>query len=233
MPHLIALHLQIILETLLRLDAGGNPLDNLDSCSFESGDFGGVVRHQPNASHAHPFEDGGGKVKLTAIRGEAEPLIGLHGIETLVLELIRAEFRHKTDPAAFFRLIEEDAGARIRNGLKGMFELKTAVAAERAEYIAGKALGVDPYDRRRTRDVSKRQCHHFPRLDMTFHWDGGRRLTRRLGGKAENAKMAPARGKIRLGNLLNPTFHIRCHTLIIGRAGMVPGSTQVRSKVKA
>src|SRR4029079_466941 len=71
--------------------------------------------------------------------------IGIDSIETVVLQLIGAHLVGETDAAAFLREVEHDAAAEIFEPPHRELKLIAAIAAPRAEHIAGKACRVEPH----------------------------------------------------------------------------------------
>ena len=62
-----------------------------------------------------------------------------------LLEFVRAQLGQQADAAALVAAqVDHDAAALLGDALHGGLELGAAVAALRAEDVAGEALGVDP-----------------------------------------------------------------------------------------
>jgi hypothetical protein len=129
----------------------------------------------------------------------AELEIGLDGVEALVLQLVGAELGHESDAAAFLLLVDQDAGALFDDAIHGELELLAAVAAQRAEDVAGQALGVDADQRRRGVNVAMHEG------DAAFDATecNGIAGTAGLGlgdhtFKAVDAEMSPAGGEVGL-----------------------------------
>src|SRR5205814_9466157 len=75
---------------------------------------------------------------------ESEPLTRFDCIETLVLELVRANFVRQPDAAPLLIQVKEHTSSFSRDPPHRKIELSTAIAADRVKDIAGEALGVDP-----------------------------------------------------------------------------------------
>src|SRR6185312_2290386 len=140
-----------------------------------------------------------------------ELLVGLHGIEALILQLIGPEFRHQADAPAFLHFIEKNACAGLRDQRKRHFQLLAAVAAQRTEHVAGEALGVNAYQRWRSMDVAQNQRDGLfltAILGAVSRW--------KLAFKAHDAEVSPARGEIGFGMLADDGC--RTHISIIEAA---------------
>ncbi len=96
---------------------------------------------------------------------ETEIEVGVHGVATLVLEGIGLELGHQADPPALVPAqVDDDAATGGDDALEGLVELRAAVAALRAEDVAGQALGVHPDQHRLSfagrASVVGRACRH-------------------------------------------------------------------------
>ena len=77
------------------------------------------------------------------VRFESKSFVGFYGIQPLVLQFVSLQLRHQADASAFLLFIDQDARALFCNHGQRHFQLFAAVAAQRAEDIAGEALRVD------------------------------------------------------------------------------------------
>lgn len=125
----------------------GDALDDLDAGRFKLGNLIGIIRKQADAPNAELAKNARREHVIAQISGEAEPAIRLDGVEALVLKLVGANLVHQADAAALLGQIEEQAGARAANLAERQFELRTAIAANRAENVAGETLGMDANQR--------------------------------------------------------------------------------------
>ncbi len=75
---------------------------------------------------------------------EAQSLIGVDGVEALVLEAIGSQLVDQADAAALLRQIEQHAAARFFDGVDGAAQLLAAIAFERAQEVAGEARRMQP-----------------------------------------------------------------------------------------
>ena len=83
--------------------------------------------------------------------------VGFDGVHALVLQFVGFELGHQADAAALLLLVEQNAGACWAILLRASSSCKTAVAAQRAEDVAGEALRVNADERRSGVDVAHDQ----------------------------------------------------------------------------
>lgn len=178
----------------------GDALDDLDADQFKSLDFFRVVGDETDRFDTKLLEDLGWELEIAAVGLVAQLEAGFDGVEALILQLVGAELRHEANAAAFRLLVEKDADARIRDSSHRELNLLAAIAAQRVEDLAVKALGMDPDDRGCAVDVSHDQCHGG------FYAAGrggnvvstvGRVINQAL--EAEDTEVSPAGGKIGVG----------------------------------
>ena len=94
------------------------------------------------------FQDLRRKIVVSRIRGESQRFIGFDRVHAAVLQLIRTQLVHQSDAAALLRQIEQDSRPRLPDFLEREFELRTAIAAQRREHVAGQALRVHAHEGR-------------------------------------------------------------------------------------
>jgi hypothetical protein len=75
--------------------------------------------------------------------------VGLDGIEPLLLQGVGFDFFGQADAAAFLRQINQHAGPFAADHVQRHLELLAAIAAQRAQQIAGETAGMNPHQRRR------------------------------------------------------------------------------------
>src|SRR5262249_16895464 len=114
-------------------------------------------------------------------------------------------------------LVEEDARASFGDHGKGEFELLAAVTAERVEDVPGKALGVDPDDRRCGVNVA----HHEGDGAFDTLYGGWKGVVAGFRGindalKAEDSELSPTSGEVGVGYLVDCS---KGHLLLIIRLG--------------
>src|SRR5208283_1530556 len=74
-----------------------------------------IIGEQPNLPDAQKLQNLGGQLVIAVVRLEAEALIGLNGVQTLVLKLISPQLRHEADAAPFLLFVHEDTGSLLGN----------------------------------------------------------------------------------------------------------------------
>ncbi len=226
--HFVLLGFEVELVGGLGGDDGGEAFGDANAGEFEGLDLFGVVGHEADRGDAEEFEDFGRKLEVAAVGSVAEFEVGFDGVEALILELVGLQFGHEADAAAFLVFVEQNASAFVRDSGEREFELLAAVAAERVEDVAGKALGVDADDGRGAGgDVA-----HDER-DGGFDANCGRwecfvAGLRIFDGafEAEDAEVTPARGEVGIGHLANRE---KRHRLIIR---MLAGGVSVRKRLR-
>ena len=119
----------------------GNPFSYFDIVTFQSLDLGRVVGHQPHLVETATAQHVGGNPEKPLIGVETQLFIGLEGVEAVILKGISAEFIGQADTPAFLGKIEQNAGASFafRHCRQCAAQLIAAIAAQRAEKIAGEA----------------------------------------------------------------------------------------------
>src|SRR5689334_4085861 len=83
-------------------------------------------------------------------------MIRLNGIEAGVLEGISPQFRHEPDATSLLVFINHKPPSFLCDGLHGDLKLLATVTPQRAQDLAGKALRMEPQQRRTVRKIA----HH-------------------------------------------------------------------------
>ena len=105
-----------------------------------------VVRHEAHGRHAEVDQHLGADAVLPAVDRESLLQVGVHRVVALLLQLISADLVAEADPAALVAAqVDEDPPPFLFDEVERRLQLGAAVAAERAEHVAGQALGVDPH----------------------------------------------------------------------------------------
>src|SRR5215813_12422604 len=122
------------------------------------------------------------------IRFEAEFFIRLHGIKTLVLQLIGLQLCRESNAASFLLFIQQNARALGSDHSECHLELLTAVAPQRAEDVTCQALRMNAYQRRLGMNVAHHQRNGALNIPPVS-W---------CAFESQNAKGPPASRKVRL-----------------------------------
>src|SRR5580658_2589651 len=113
----------------------------------------------------------------------------------MILQLVRPQLSHQTDAPALLLFIEQDSRSSLADLAQRQLQLQPAIAAQRAENIACKALRMNAHQRRRSVNIPHHQRHQT--LDapaMLGRFLATRSRLRQIPLKTKNAKMPPPRG---------------------------------------
>lgn len=141
---LFGLGVEIGAVVLVAFKSMGHAFGHGDAMGGKGGHLVRVVGHQADRGVAEQGEHAGGDTIEPLIGLEAEALIGLYRVETLILKPVGPELVDEPDAAPLLRQIEQDAAARRRNGVDGAAQLLPAIAFEGAEQIAGETFRMQP-----------------------------------------------------------------------------------------
>src|SRR5215469_16352248 len=130
-------------------------------------------------------------------------LIGLYCVQATILKLVSLKFGHQANASSLLHFVDQDSCAGLRNQGERHLKLLAAIAAERTEDIAGKALRVDPHQRRRRMNITHNQSYGGL----------GAPVLANVAFKTQEAEMSPACGEIGFSPLVNCGTHFS----IIGR----------------
>jgi len=196
---LFLLGAQIPLEGAVGFDLGRHALRDFDARSFQRRNFFRIVGHQPDPGHPQQFQRFRCEIVCTVIGGKPKLLVCFYGVQALVLQCVCPQLGHQPDAPALLLLIQKNSRARLGNFCQRQLKLQPAIAAQRAENVAGKALRVDAHQWRLGMNVA-----HYE-SDQSF--DGLSRFAtgtvlRAHALKTKNPEHAPSRGEFRLGDLL-------------------------------
>ena len=187
---LFLLRLQIFLGKFSGRDLAGHSFGYLDTGALERGDFVGIIREQADPLDVQSLQDLNRHKKLALVGLETKAFVGFDGVKSAVLKRVGLQFRHQSYTAALLVLIDKDARSQVGDHGERHFELLAAIAAQRAEYVAGQTLRMNAHQRR----PGVYLAHH--ERDCLFGLGAVARC-RRPGGKPVNQEMPPARRKVR------------------------------------
>ena len=219
--HFLVLGFKVSGKRILERDFSGDAFGDGDAGGLQGGDFVGIVGDESDLGDAKELEGFGWQFVGATVGGESELDIGFNGVKTVVLQLVSFELGHQTDSTALLLLVEEDACASRCDFGKSHFELKPAIAAQRAEDISCEALRVDAHQRCRGVDVAHHQDDEFFGLRPGLGWTAVS-LGEGRSFKAEYAEGSPAGGEVGFGDLINA---LECHASIL-LASQVGGGGQ-------
>src|SRR5262245_50673109 len=133
-PELLLLGPEILEVLLVGLDLEGHALDDGEPVALDAGTLARVVRDDAHLAHAEVVEDLGADAVVAQVRGEAESLVRLHGVEPLaVLQPVGPNLVLEADAPALLPHVEQHALALALDHAHRGGELLAAVTAQRAE----------------------------------------------------------------------------------------------------
>src|SRR3954468_11314817 len=115
------------------------PFRDRQAVAFETDELPRVVREQPHAADAQILEDLHADPVVALVGLEPEALVGLDGVEALVLQLVGADLVGQADAAPLLVEVEEHAAAFGGDPCHRGVELRAAVAPRRVEDVPGQA----------------------------------------------------------------------------------------------
>src|SRR5690606_38023237 len=119
-----------------------DPLGHLEPETGQGRDLTGVVGEQPQPADTQSDEDLSPHAVVPEVGQEAELLVRLDGVGTLVLKGVRPDLVQQTDATALLTEVDEDPASLARDlGQRGV-ALEAAVATQRMECVPGQALRV-------------------------------------------------------------------------------------------
>ena len=113
---------------------------------MEAGDLSRVVRHQLNAPDAEDLQHLRRRFVVPWVCREPEGLVRLHGVEALVLEVIRGDLVREPDPATLLREVQEHTPGRASDSPQRRPQLFPAIAPQRGERVPRETLGMKPHE---------------------------------------------------------------------------------------
>ena len=105
-----------------------------------------VVGEDPDRAEAEIHEDLRADAEIAQVGGQPEALVGLDGVEALLLQPVRAQLVEQADPSSLLGEVQQHARALALDHRERRFQLPAAIAAQRVKDVAGEALRVDPHE---------------------------------------------------------------------------------------
>ena len=146
--HAVALGLEVLVVVRSDADEQRHLLDESRPKLAQLGDLVGVVGQQAHPLDAEVGEDAGCRRVVAGVGGQAEREVGVDGVEAALLQAVRAQLVDEPDAATLVAAHVDDDAALLLDRVERGVELRAALALERAERLAGQALGVHAHERR-------------------------------------------------------------------------------------
>jgi hypothetical protein len=164
---LVALGGQVALVVLVGGHLQGHALGDLQTVAAHRVVLAGVVREQAHLAHAEVAQDLRAHAVVADVGGQAQGLVRVDRVEALrLLQVVGLHLVGQPDAAALLLAhVEHDALALGGHALHRGRELAPAVAAQRAEHVAGQALAVHAHEHRPVQPVlqARRRLAHGQR----------------------------------------------------------------------
>ncbi len=139
--------------------------DDLNSCRADSIDFVWIISHQAKRADIEEPKDLNRKRVITQINSMPQAKIGFNGVESLILKFVGPKLFHETNASAFLLLIKQYADAFLCDQAQCQMQLVMTITPKRMKDIPCHALRMNAHNRRKTMDVSEKQCQ---RSFLTF-----------------------------------------------------------------
>ena len=120
----------------VRGDDDGHDLVDAKPVALQPGPFERVVGHQAHVADAQLADDAGPHAVVAFVGLEAQFEVGVHRVETLILQFVGVDFVAQPDAAPLLIEVDDGAPAFAVDHLHRLVELLAAVAAVRAEDVA-------------------------------------------------------------------------------------------------
>ena len=140
MAKLGALGPQVVAVGLARRHLDRDPLGDGKAVRLELLHLVRVVGHEAHFPHAQVEQDVRARLVVAHVGGEAQRVVRLHRVATLVLQRIGADLVEQADAAALVEHVDQHAGTRFLDRRERRVELLAAIAALGAEDVAREAL---------------------------------------------------------------------------------------------
>src|SRR5690348_5412843 len=149
MAKLLLLGAQVIDTALMRSDFERHAAD-AHAIALQAFDFVRVIGQQPRLADAKVAQNLSADPVVAQILLESELQIGLNRVEALVLQRVSLDLVRQPDTTPFLMQVDDYASLGSQDPFDGFGQLLAAIAALGAENVAGKALRMQPHQRRAT-----------------------------------------------------------------------------------
>ena len=113
----------------VRIGTDGDALYDLQSVSLQPHDLARVVGEEADFFDSEISQDLGASAVVAEVGRKTEFLVGLDGVESLLLKLVGMDFGGKSDAATLLTHVDKDSVAVFGNLSEGTVKLAAAIAA--------------------------------------------------------------------------------------------------------
>mmetsp|Transcript_33220 Transcript_33220/g.87786 ORF Transcript_33220/g.87786 Transcript_33220/m.87786 type:complete len:319 (+) Transcript_33220:1052-2008(+) len=181
MAHTERLGAKVAFVRRLRRDQDRHPVVDFDAQRLQALHLEGIVREKLDTLDAKVIEDGRYHVIRTALVGEAKLEVGVHRVETRVLQTVRRDLVRQADAAPLLLQVNDNPPPRLAEQPHRILELLLAVAPRRTQHLRRHALVMHPHHHVVARHVAR---DHHRRLV-----DGAIQSARAVGPQLEVAEL--------------------------------------------
>ena len=123
--------------------SSGTCSTHLSPWSSSPARLAGLLVSSRTERDAEVAEDLRADAEVAGVGGQPEVEVGVDGVAAAVLQPVGRQLVHQPDAAALVAAqVDHDAATAVGDGAQRGVQLRPAVAAQRAEHVAGQALGV-------------------------------------------------------------------------------------------
>src|SRR5437870_1878435 len=132
----------------VRLSTNRHLLDHFEPIALKTDNFLRIICEEPELPHAEIEKDLRPQSVIAQVARITKFNVGLHGIEALLLQLVRVDFGCQSDSASFLTHVNQHAVAFLCDLSERGVQLNSAIASARSKNVAGKTLTVHTHERR-------------------------------------------------------------------------------------
>lgn len=141
-PGAFGLGAQVAPVVLVELAIAGLAADHLDTASAHGVDLAGIVGQQLDARDGKGLEHLQRDMIAAFVVAEAQHLVGVDGIQAVVLQVVGPQLVGQTDTPPFLGEVQQNAATAFGDGGHAAAQLLAAIAAQAAEQVAGETRRV-------------------------------------------------------------------------------------------
>ena len=138
--HLFLLGTQVGQGMRRRRGFARKPLHDLDTRVGQREKLARIIREQANPADTKVVQDCGRQAEISAVRPEAQRVIGVDRVEAGVLKRVRLQLRLEPDTPALLVLVDQKPAPFPGDCPHGDIQLVVAITAQRPEHLARETL---------------------------------------------------------------------------------------------